>query len=279
MGSGELKSSRRASHLLLGLFLAGFVIIVGVSLFVQKLTDDLDRELANERARLFVGEQVVTTIQRSERFFYQMAPASNEVAHRRLLRDILISADRLEHLLHVMEHGGVVRQELDLNLYGIDQMVREVEYRATDRQGEWAMAVIEIAPFVDQIRSRANELAALLERRDACVTRDRACLDRATEEVRAFYKVLPAFFFRLGENANRQFYESQEHLADLEARLRAQQLNLRWIQLAIVLIVVFSVMARGCSIPAASTRPIASCSRPRSRPRRPTSPNRISWRR
>ena len=240
-----ISSGRRGSHILLGIFFAGFLAIVGISLFVQKLTDDLDRHLANERAHLFVGEQIVSTIHRTERFFYQMAAASNDAAYRRILRDIRTSADRLDHLLYVIEHGGVVRQELDLNLYGIDQMVREVEYRPNRTDGEWAMAIIEIAPFVDQIRSQSAEVVGLLSRRDTCFEARSSCLRPATEAVATFYKVLPSFFFRLGENANRQFYESQQHLAELEERLKAQEQRLRWMQLGIVLLVILSVMGLG----------------------------------
>ena len=44
---------------LLGLFLAGFSAIVGISVVISSLIADLDRQSANERARLVVGAQAV----------------------------------------------------------------------------------------------------------------------------------------------------------------------------------------------------------------------------
>jgi signal transduction histidine kinase/CheY-like chemotaxis protein len=243
----RLNTGLKAGTALLGAFVLGFLTILGISLVFQKLVDDLDRQLANERAHLFVGEQIVHSIHELERRFYQMAPQTGEAAHARLVRDIDAAADQLEHQLRVLQHGGTLRQELALNLYGVDEMVREVTYRPTDedRVGGGRLTVIELAPFVDRVREHAREAAAVLEARDDCANTNAECFQPSRQAVQAFYKMLPSFFFRLGENANRQFFESLNHLDRLEAEMRQRQALLRYTQYGLFTLVALSVLGLG----------------------------------
>ncbi len=230
---------------MLSTFFGGFLVVVLIGLVFQRLIDDLDKRLVNERAHLFIGEQVVNTLRQIEGNFYQMAATTGEAPHHRLLREINQATDQLEDYLKVMTHGGTVKQVLALNLFGADEMVRSVHFDAGQQSRDTPIAVIELAPFVDQIRPRAELTRALLSRRDACSDPPLPCLAQAQEAVNAHYKVLPSFFFRMNENANRQFFESQSQLSVLEDLLEQQQSNLRRTQWAMVLVVVFSVMGMG----------------------------------
>ncbi len=237
--------TRRASGGLLAMFFAGFLSIVGIGVLFQKLIEDLDHQLANERAQLFIGEQIVQTIYAVERFFYQMAATPGEVAQQRIRQHISNTADRLDNYLHVLTHGGMARQELALNLFGVDEMVREVRYETNGSGTTPKMTVIEIAPFIDQIRERAESIGQLLRTRDRCRERNAACFRSASEAVDQAYKALPSLFFRFSENANRQFFESQEHLRQLEEQRDQRQFHLRILQLTLVLAVMLSVMGLG----------------------------------
>jgi len=240
-----LISTRKAGLSLLVLFLLGFLGVVGISMAVQRLIDDLDDALSNQRARLFIGEQIVNTIGNTERMFLNLVPATDEAVYRRLQKDILQATNRLEGQLDALQKGGVVRQELALNLYGVDEMVREARYTPGPNRGGVDMEVIELAPFVDRTRALANEIVTQLRERDRCLTGKLPCLPQAQAAVQAHYKQLPAYFARLGENANRQFFESADALKRLETELAAKQSSLRNSQLASVLLVVFSVMGIG----------------------------------
>jgi len=69
-----------------------------------------------------------------------------------------------------------------------------------------------------------------------------ACFLPARNAVLLYYKTIPSFFFRLGENANRQFYESLGQLEQLEKEMAHQQQSLRKTQYALIVLVVLSVM-------------------------------------
>ena len=241
-----LHTTRRTGILLLVVFFVGFLSILGISLVFERLNTTMEAKLANERAHLFIGEQIVNTIGTAERLFFQMAQADNDAMYRRLGREIHATADQLQEYLRVLEQGGRVRQSLALNLYGIDEMVREVVYQPQiDKAQPTVMTVIEIGPFVDRIRENVQELDTLLRRRDECLKRELPCIRDVTAEVRLYYKQLPSFFFRLGENANRQFYEAVGVMRDMEQQSAWQVQMLHRTRLGLVLVVVLVVMGLG----------------------------------
>lgn len=240
-----IQSLRRANIALLVMFFVGFLSIVGISVVFQKMIDHLDEHRVNQRARLFVGEQIVISILEAERLFYQLSTSSGSASQQRILRDISLNADQLDGYLNVIQNGGLAKQKLQLNLFGNDEMLREVEYAVDERHGSFEISVIEIAPFVDRIREHAKEVAALLAKRDFCFEDELPCFKEAVNQVNLFYKVLPSFFLRLSENANRQFFEAQQHLQQLESEIATQQTNLRRTQFVLVIGVILSVMGIG----------------------------------
>lgn len=245
MSTSSIPSTRKAGLALLVLFLLGFLVVVGISWGFQRLIDDLDHALSNQRARLFIGEQIVNTINNTERIFLNLVPATDEAVYKRLQADINRTTSQLEEQLRVLQHGGVVRQELALNLYGADEMVREAHYAPEPGRGAMDMEVIEIAPFVDRTRAMADEILGSLRERDRCLAEQNSCLAGAQAVVQSHYKLLPAYFFRLSENANRQFYESSGELKRLEAELALKHTSLRQIQLGSVVLVIVSVLGIG----------------------------------
>lgn len=245
MENQQYADTTRASRALLILFFVGFLAIIGISSLISSLIDDLNQKSSNEQARLFIGEQIVNGIRDIESTFYQLAPISGEAAQARLSRQILERTAKLEQDLQVLQVGGVVRQRIALNIEGQDEMIREVNYTPQKDDERYVLEAIEMAPFLDQIRERVTELNKFLIARDTCPDEDLLCTKQATQRIRAQYKTIPPFFFRLNENANRLFYESNNHLIDLKERLASQQRNLKLTQAGVVFLVIFSVMGLG----------------------------------
>jgi two-component system sensor histidine kinase/response regulator len=243
--SQELQQAKKASTALLVLFFVGFVAVLGVSVLISSLIDDLGRQSANERARLFIGEQIVNRIRDIQSHFYELAPTTNEAAQKRLVASILNDTDKLEELVVVLQKGGVARQRIALNIDGQDEMVREMKYEPPEGDTSFLLEMIEISPFIDQIRRLSDEIAPLLRARDSCPETDLACSKRMTVEVKGRYRTIPSFFYRLNENANRLFFESGNNLRQIEERMASQQTNLRLTQAGVVLLVIFSVMGLG----------------------------------
>jgi len=185
------ESTRNVGTALLALLLVGFLSVIGITLVFDHLAKEQDAQIHNQRSRLFIGEQIVNTIGRMERLFLMLAQSDNKAMYSRIARDIDETADQLEHYLQVLEHGGTVREALALNLFGLDEMVREVSYTPPAGQ-TLVLEVIEMAPFVDRSRQLALELAVLLRERDRCLQQELPCIREAAANVRQDYHTLPS---------------------------------------------------------------------------------------
>lgn len=230
---------------MLGIFFVGFLMVVGINALISGWIANLDKQSANERARLFIGEQLVNNVRDIERVFYQLAPTFGDVGRRRLLNEINGLVTQLEHDLDVLRHGGTLTVRLALNVEGIDEMVREVAYTPPSADSAYVLEIIELAPYVEKIRARAEDLGSLLAEREQCSDALPKCAVEVSVRIKAYYKTLPSFFLRINENVNRLFFESHNQLKQLEVSLAAQQANLRRTEVTAVLLVVIAVMGFG----------------------------------
>ncbi|HNW77445.1 MAG TPA: hypothetical protein PKH28_00880, partial [Candidatus Competibacteraceae bacterium] len=57
---------------LLGSFFIGFLLIISSNHLFSRLIDELGQKSANERARLFIGEEITSSIQGIELELYRM---------------------------------------------------------------------------------------------------------------------------------------------------------------------------------------------------------------
>ena len=238
----DIRSARKAGIVLLGLFLGGFIALVAISVMISSMVEELDQRSANERARLFIGEQIVNRIRDIQSRFYEVAPVTSAATQQRLFAEINHETDKLEELILILQNGGRASQTIALNVEGLDEMVRTVDYVPMPDEPGFLLEMIEIGPFIDKIRQQAALIAPLLEARDSCGDTDPVCTKERSAEVKAYYKLLPSFFFRLNENANRLFFESGNKLRELEGELAARQRTLWSMQLGGALLVIVAVM-------------------------------------
>jgi signal transduction histidine kinase/CheY-like chemotaxis protein len=224
---------------LIGIFVIALMGVVGLKMFFSHLYDEIGERSANERARLFIGEELVSTLLRIEKDVYQMATLNNATAQSRLEQHIGEHVDKMHHDLAVLKNGGRVRQVVYLNIEGHDQMVREVTYQPAPEAQGYVMELIEIAPLLDQVRVKTAELRDLLAKRvqlrDSSDSQSRIELEH---EITVYLKHMPPYFFRLSENANRLFFDSSDRLEELERQLAAQRERFKTTEMALVLLII-----------------------------------------
>ena len=230
---------------LFGVFFIGLLLVVALKIFFADLYTQLEQRGANERARLFIGEEIVRGIRGVETDVYRLASANNAAALKRIRKEIDIQIVKLENDLAVLKAGGVVRREIFLNIEGRDEMVREVTYAPNPKDSSYVMEVIEIAPLLDLIRSKSSELEGLLVRLwDYRERGDRNRFFLLEEEISLFIKHIPPLFFRINENANRLFFDSSERLRMIELDLAEQRAHFKTTEWALVgLVVVLATLA------------------------------------
>ncbi len=230
---------------LIGVFLAGLLLVVGLKAFFSQLHDELGERSANERARLFIGEEIVRAIQEVEKDVYHMTTLTGEAAQARKVKEISGHVLKLEHDLNVLKTGGTVIREIDLNIEGHDQMVREVRYQPAQNATGYVMELIEIGPLLSQINHKSQELRLLLGQRMVLRGReDTTGFFALEQQIALFLKHLPPYFVRLNENANRLFYESSQRLNQLEVQLAHERKRYQLMEnLLVVLVIVLATLA------------------------------------
>ena len=231
---------------LIGLFFVGFLIIVGLNKLFSNLIDELGAQSANERARLFIGEEIVRNIQDIEMDILRMPMAVGPLPQERIEGELLKKVAKLERDLAVLKDGGTIQQLIYLNIEGKDQMVREVAFKPVARETGYVMEIIELGPHLDQVKLKARELKAMLEQRDQYFEqRDGEGLIAISRDILAYSKRLPSFFFRFNENASRLLFDSHQQLRNLETQLSAQRERYKTTETTLIVLVIFSVTLIG----------------------------------
>lgn len=230
---------------LFGVFFICLLTVVGLRIVFADIYAQLERRSANERARLFIGEEIVFTLQGVEKDIYRMATTLHAPAMGRLRQEVDAKVDKIEHDLVVLRDGGTVRREVLLNIEGRDAMVQQVSYKAPEGQS-YVMEVIELAPLLDQVRDHANRMEGLLaDHQELHSSTDRRRIEILEQEIGAFIKQLQPFFARINENANRLFFDSSDRLRLLESDLARQKRTFELAELALTLLVVVLAAALG----------------------------------
>jgi len=214
-------------------------LIFGLRSYFESLETGIKQRGDNERARLFVGEEIVRSIREMEKDFYRLAVTQNESGFARINEAINSHLDKLQHDLNVLKSGGTSRRLMRLNIDGQDELTREATYRPDLSQQTMVLELIEIEPQLAQIRSRSSTLLQLLSKRwQSLDTGDGRAFLATEEEVVVALKQIPPQFERLNENANRLFLEGDQRLRAVEAELAAQTTQLKQIETGLIALVV-----------------------------------------
>lgn len=234
---------------LLVVILAGFVLLVTVHVTFSELISDLDAKTNNEAVRLAIGEAIVQEIAQLETGVYKLATTQNQRG-RDLQQDQLYrQLGQLAQMLAVLEHGGHLERVTRLNMANREHMVRRLSYRVGPEPSRIVLEVIDLAPKLQQVRQKIDQLSALLMAREALfeagTTEE---MRRSLNRVLHFVKTLPPLFTRMKENAGRMYFESSNELAALERSIEAQKERLLHIEMALIVVIILSVMTFGLKV-------------------------------
>jgi len=239
-----IKTSALRVFLLQGVFIVGFLMVFGLEQVFSGLIQKLDQVSQNERARLFIGEQILRDIENIEMNVYRMTIATGNNAYQRFENNIQEQVNHLHQSLKVLREGGTVSRTIYLNLESADQMVKSVDYQP-DASKPYLLEVIELEPLIEQILEKAPALRQLLEAREAQRQLDNGDTSVYDKQIKFYVKQIPPFFIRLKENASRLSYDTQQRLTQLEADLSAQKSHYELTKLGLMVLVILSVILVG----------------------------------
>ena len=251
MTPGEDKNFRKgttdaALRWLLAVFILAIISLVAVRLIFTSLHNEIESQSDNERARIFIGEEIDHGLHSLEKALYQASGATGPAGLKRVRQVFEVQLTKLRGDLETLRTGGTVRRSLSLNLQEIDETSREVTYRVAGGEAGQFLEQIEILPLLDQMPGRMDELERLLNRlwhaQERAQPKD---FLKVHDEIDLFLKRVPPFFERIQENSHRLFYEGHVRLSKLEATLAAQSFRLRIAEYVLFALVIVLTSVAG----------------------------------
>ncbi len=238
-GKAVATSIDASARWLVGVSILCVLLVFGVRAYFGDLENDIKLRGANERARLFIGEEIVRGIQGVEKDIYRLAVTQNAAGFARVNAELTRQLRKLNSDLNVLKSGGTSQRLMQLNIDGQDEVTREAHFTPDSENQSVVMEAIEIEPLLGQVKERVLALEQLLLRRWQNIDQEDGKAFYQTEgEIVLLLKQIPPQFERLNENANRLFLEGDQRLRALESELEGRTRKLQQIETGLISLVV-----------------------------------------
>jgi len=236
---GNIKTSTKL-HILILLFVFGFISLFTVNQVFSGLIEELNQKTKSYEKKIKIAEFVSEDIQGLKALFFELSIATNTSKSRQLVKakiENLIS--NINDSLLVLQKGGVLKRQVELNIIGANKTVTEVAFDPKVSGQTVSLEAIDIQPKLLQLSEMLIEVETILDHRNEHLSdEDYKALAEVNLELARYYKTTPAFFNRMSENIKRLLYEGDIELKSIkEERLKKQDEYLR-----IKLLLTFSVI-------------------------------------
>ncbi|MBD3840613.1 MAG: hypothetical protein IE909_01795, partial [Campylobacterales bacterium] len=194
-------------YFLISIFLVGFVSLFLLNQVFIRLVNQVDAQGDSHKAKIIIGEFVAEDIQTLKAYFFELATTTTSKRGREIVDEkISDTIATINNSLDVLEHGGVLKRIIKLNIEGHTSTIKEVVYKP--EQNNIPLVVIDIRPKLKEVGQMVQEVEKLLALRTKYQKlKDDKQLSELSRELRRFYKSTPAFFTRMSENIRRLLYE------------------------------------------------------------------------
>ena len=210
---------------LLAVLLAGFLTILGIDYYGDRLGDALERPLTAGRARVQTAGAVAADLTRIEADVYRMAGTRGSPGQGRLTRSLHALIDSTGTRLAAL--GQAAPQDAADAATGPYGLPRAA-LAAPETLGQPPLPVAELQERLVGLKEQVSRLARLIGERDAAGERgDDAAAHLSQAAVAEFLSGLPTMFFRLNEEAAHLADDARQHEAELERQVETERRRLR----------------------------------------------------
>ena len=136
------------------LFLAGFLVLVGMEFLYSGLLDDLRDRRDSERDRWVISKLVIDDLNTLEKKVYQMAITSNPRGQDHLDGEIMALIEGAQSKLSILREGGTVQTAEPLNLDEERELRRDFTYEPSTVGGQYILEVIELRPKLEAMEGK-----------------------------------------------------------------------------------------------------------------------------
>ncbi|WP_419771337.1 MAG: sensor histidine kinase [Candidatus Marinarcus sp.] len=225
--------------LLILVFFLGIISLITIHLFFMNLIEKLDKKTLNLKAKIQLGEYIVTDLYEIRADFYELATiTTNKKGREFITAKINQRITTIKDILTVLNKGGTYQHYIRLNIEGHLNTIKTVQY--SNSKENVSLEAIDIVPKLNELTEMTQQIVTLIEQRDAAQEDKEQYFQYATK-IKRFYKTMPSYFTRMGENANRLLFEGEIDLYNLEKTIQKQKdhyVNLEIFTVALIVILV-----------------------------------------
>ena len=244
----ESKSTLNQLLVLIFVFVLGIFSLITFHLIFQSLITKLDTRTQNQKAKIEIGQLIITDLNKIKSDFYELATVSTNEATRFLLKkQISTTINNIRSNLDVLNNGGEVNVNINLNILNKAVINKVIEYKNDTK--EISLESIDITPKLLQLQSMITSVDDMINSADKYLKmKDFENYAKQVKKIKRFYKKSPAFFERLIENTNRLQYEGQLVLDQLEERIILEKKQYEKLEIFIILAIIVAVASLGLVI-------------------------------
>ena len=242
------KSTLNQLIILIFVFALGVFSLIAFHLIFQNLISKLDVKTQNQKAKIEIGQIIISDLNKVKSDFYELATVSTNQATRLLLKQqISDTIEDIKNSLEVLNNGGAVEVAISLNILNKPVVNKIINYKNDTK--EISLESIDISPKLIQLENMITSVDALINKSDEYLkNNDLEKYAKQVKRIKRFYKKTPAFFERLIENTNRLQYEGQLILDELEERIIREKKQYEKLEVFLIILIIVAVAALGVII-------------------------------
>lgn len=218
-----------------------FIIGIGsqaiLNLSISNFISDLDKQVRNSEVENILGQEIALEIQKLESNFFEMAAFPNIHLRKIITRDIHESQEEIEHVLNILNKGGVYKHRIDLNLPNTPEEF-EILYYEPKELDKFSFSSSGILPKFSIINQKIAKLTRQLELIDNSKNAKSPELSEAITELKLQVKFFKPLFHRIREDANHIFYKNKLEFQKNLKSVKQQKAHYRNIQLTLTISVL-----------------------------------------
>ncbi|MFK5986556.1 MAG: response regulator [Pseudomonadota bacterium] len=231
-------------YLQLSIYLLGILLLIAMEIGFSHLINKLNSNLENEKARLHIGEIIISDIHRIRATVYKLATTTGKNRQRITMQVFNEQNKELNNALTVLSQGGELKREKRLNLTNKDVTMQSIKYFYQPSPGQYVLENIELRPKLITLNKKMQEILLLLNARDNYLAlKDNKNYALTAIKIKLQLQLFAPTFNRLTQNANRLFYESQQRLFTLQEKVYKNKIQYYILQFllsfSVILIIIY----------------------------------------
>ena len=231
--------------LLLGIFLLGFLALIGLNHLFISLEDNLDLEADNERVRMILGKSIVHDLTQLKVNFYQLVTSTNENTNTLKQQELHKTVNSIKTTLNFLQKGGTVERQLALNLAERDSATQVLQYHP-DNEQVFVVEVITLLPQLNNLEKQVVQIIDLLKLRHiAREKKDTSAFFKEIKKIKLQIKMTSSIFVRSLEIANNLVYYAEKNMSLIQSKSKQQHKNYLIFEVILITLIFVSVSISG----------------------------------